>query len=414
MRVSHNVLMDALVNNQAQARTLTRANLLGAATIPQQLLDKLSQLANDFETGDGAHAFQEAVAYFEDIKDNPDQVLVLALQGLLKVVEGIALFAIQGLKALVDLLFDAVKAVIDAFKTLLNEDWSIPLVSEIYQMASGKSLTFKPIDLFALIVAIPTTSVYKVIKQVAPYPDDAAVADLKANFTAAWLAQRAWGSTASAAAAGEAEPWLNGLRITFDIGFAVTFVTRAIVETPINQAPSDAPLPRWATLFNLVQRGATSAFSIPWVFKDPSPNPSLADIIEEVTWSFNHVCGPVRGMALWIAQVDGKAGDATLAIWGGLHIGGVAWLAHAEGQENKYNPMKTAEELLSCLAPQALKFIRIIPGAGGQVVREVYVVITLLSEPTIATLHVIRTIKPDERARLPAPQTPAAPAPATQ
>jgi hypothetical protein len=91
-------------------------------------------------------------------------------------------------------------------------------------------------------------------------------------------------------------------------------------------------------------------------------------------------------------------------------------LAHAEGQENKYNPMKTAEELLSCLAPQALKFIRIIPGAGGQVVREVYAVITALSEPTIATLHVIRTIKPDERARLgmPVPQTPAALAPAAQ
>jgi hypothetical protein len=157
------------------------------------------------------------------------------------------------------------------------------------------------------------------------------------------------------------------------------------------------------------------------VFKDPSPNPSPADIAEEVIWCLNHVGGPVRGMAHWILQaagkVDGKVGDATLAIWGGLHVCGVAWLAHAEGQENKYNPMKTAEEVLSCLAPQALKFIRIIPGAGGQVVREVYAVITLLSEPTIAILHVLRTvINPDERARLgmPAPQTPTALAPAAQ
>ena len=45
-----------------------------------------------------------------------------------------------------------------------------------------------------------------------------------------------------------------------------------------------------------------------------------------------------------------------------------------------------------------------------------YVVITLLSEPTIATLHVIRTIKPNERARLgmPAPQTPTTLAPGAQ
>jgi hypothetical protein len=296
-RLSHNVLLDAFVNNLAQARVPARANLLTAEAIPQQLLDQLDQLAKDFQTGRGAQAFQNALGYFEAIGDNPDQLLVLSLKGLLELVETIAQFAIQGLKTLVDLLFDAIKAVIDALGAMLNADWSIPLVSEIYQMATGKGLTFKPIDLFALTIAIPATSIYKVIKQVAPFPDDTAVSDLKAHFTAGCLAQRAFGTTAAATALGAGtEPWLERVRFVSDVGFVVNWSLRAVVEMYING--SDLPTDPLVATTNLVQRFASSFFSMPWVYMDRSPNPSQAEDMEFSLWYAQIVFGPGRGAAL--------------------------------------------------------------------------------------------------------------------
>ena len=389
-RVSHNVLQQALMENLAGA-TSSGLAVRRAATLPpilQQLVDRLQKIDDDFRTGPGAQVFQEAVRYFEAIGNQPEHLLELSLQGLLKLVESMTLFAIQGAKTLFDLLFEALQAAIGLIRSLLAEQWSIPLVSDIYQLATGKSLTFAPVDLFALAVAIPSTAIYKVIKHAPPFPTDTALETFKAGFTAAWVEQRAWGGRTVAAAG--SEPWLDVVRGTFDVAYSANFLIRMPVETFINT--SLQPPPAFVSIVNLTQRFLGSFFSMPWVMKDPSSNPSRSETLENNLWYYQILAGPTRGAVVLIANVDPRVGNASLAAWGAIHLGAVIQLAVVEGQENASDPLKTAENILSCLAPQALKVILLFPAQSpvGAIGRLAFGVVTASSETAIAALHFVR------------------------
>src|SRR5262249_11090227 len=283
-------------------------------------------------------------------------------------------------------------------RSLLAEQWSIPLVSDIYQLATGKSLTFAPVDIFALMVAIPSTAIYKVIKHAPPFPTDTALETFKAGFTAAWVEQRAWGPRPAAAAG--SEPWLDVLRATFDVAYSVNFLIRMPIETFINT--SLQPPSKFVSIVNVTQRFLGSVFSMPWVMKDPSSNPSEADTLENNLWYYQVLAGPTRGAVLLISGVDAAVGNASLAAWGAIHLGAVIQLAVVESQENASDLLKTEENILSCLAPQALKVILLFPAQSpvGAIGRLAFGVVTASSETAIAALHFIRWITGSERTSL--------------
>jgi len=328
----------------------------GDDPVLDRLVQLVTQLAEQIQNGDGGKAFQQAAQYFQSIKDNPDQVLVLSLKGLLKIVEGLALVALQGFGLVLGAFFDAVNAAITAVQSLLNERWTIPVVSDIYQWATdSKDGSFSIIELTALMAAIPATSIYKATFGGAPFPDDNAVDAVKRLITVGWLEQRAWGGGPGIAA--PSDP-LTEIRRICNILYAVNFGVRCPVEFAINyNAQPLLPL----SVINIGQRFFASGLSIPWVMGDPEgpPFPGTADGWTQWIWITQIMFGPTRGAILLAFEVEAPAGDLSLSIWGVVRWGVEAILAIAEADENKSNAARTTERMLVCFGPQFCKFLHV-------------------------------------------------------
>jgi hypothetical protein len=78
----------------------------------------------------------------------------------------------------------SITAIINAFSDLLSFDWPIPFVSELYQFVTQSQDPLTPLDLIALILAVPTTIFYKLTHGVSPFPDNQSVEAFEQQFTA--------------------------------------------------------------------------------------------------------------------------------------------------------------------------------------------------------------------------------------
>lgn len=191
--MDHNIMLNAFKQNYEGTKAKVNAAFeekLADGPIAG-LLDKLAELANNFQFGDGKQAFQEALDYFGNIKENPDRALQLLMSGLIKVGESVALFGLDFGRGVALSIFDIVIDLVNAFKELMNEEWEIPIVSSIYKFITGKTLSFKPITLFAYIIAIPTTVIYKLKEKVAPFPDDQSLTAFEQTYTLDYLKNKA-------------------------------------------------------------------------------------------------------------------------------------------------------------------------------------------------------------------------------
>ncbi|RFU77335.1 hypothetical protein TARUN_4887 [Trichoderma arundinaceum] len=74
---------------------------------------------------------------------------------------------IDSLKTLADILFKAVSLGINLIKTLSNKDMDIPVIGWLWKKIAGDR-AFSLLDLVALLIAIPTTVLYKAKAKVAP------------------------------------------------------------------------------------------------------------------------------------------------------------------------------------------------------------------------------------------------------
>lgn len=190
--LDHNLLLNAVKENYQGASAMQSFALQLEDDSPlMELLDKLKALSENFQFGDGKQAFEEALGYFTNIKDNPSQALQLVLSGLLKIGESVALFLIDFGAGVVKTILDVVKMLIEAFKELLNTTWRIPIVSDIVNFITGTDLSFSIIDLIAYLIAIPSCVLFKVVYGKAPFPTDQSVEEFKNTYTLAYLKSRA-------------------------------------------------------------------------------------------------------------------------------------------------------------------------------------------------------------------------------
>jgi hypothetical protein len=113
-------------------------------------------------------AFAQAISYFQAIGDNPDQFLQNALGGILSAIQGILNTALNVAAAAVNAIFECVQAVLQAVDALLRESLYVPLVSELFTLVTSQD-HMSILGLFALIVAIPVTIVYKILFSEAPF-----------------------------------------------------------------------------------------------------------------------------------------------------------------------------------------------------------------------------------------------------
>lgn len=379
----HNPLLNAIVDNGDKLSVISTRLSADAATPPfvdklQPIIDRLKELANNFEFGDGKQAFEEAVGYFSQIGDRPDQLLNLVLSGFVKLGESIALFALDVAEGIVLSLLDLVKDMVEAIRYLLNDEWEIPIVSQLYKLITGESLTFRPLRVLSIVLAIPVTVVYKAIRKEAPFPDAASVDAVTQNFTAQWLAVQSGllPPTEAIAASGEVPVWQKVLQWISNIGFGVTYIVRAIIEPivvyKIKGADAKNPVGlvwQW-TVPSL--RLLNSVFSIPWIVQDkPYSGFSCRDMhgFGNYIWTFQALCGPTLGLMIvsWNtlmtaigkdgAKIPPEVNEGRLTIWGCAHLGMV--IVQAAAYDTRPKDDVIALNVMSCVATQMMRFCAI-------------------------------------------------------
>lgn len=142
--------------------------------IVDPILEYLGTIINQIANSDAVQAFESAYDYFSQILSNPESFLQLLLEGLLRVVEGIALAAMEILQLGLELLAQIVKLFIQAFQNLWNAPLEIPVISWLYtnvityDTTTGQGSQLTILDFFSLLLAIPTTLIYKQLFDEAP------------------------------------------------------------------------------------------------------------------------------------------------------------------------------------------------------------------------------------------------------
>ncbi len=400
-RVGNNPLLDAFMANYPNAEAGQAPPRSGGAIDPklQALLDALQTLAASFtkdpQNQQASMIFNEAIGYFQSIPNDPANVVQLSLLGLLKLGESIAIYGLQTLKLLFNLFLEAIAAVIAYVRSVLLDPWYIPIVTDLYEYATGRPFVSLG-ELFALIIAVPVTAIYKATVGAAPFPDDASVTQVTTTLTAAWLGRRAWGGgpeATEAALPGDAD-WLNTVRLTLNISHAVNFAGRAFVELAININPQ--PSGKVLVTANWIQRLLSTLLTTPWILKDTAGPPSQdsPDGWENLTWILQLILGPLRGGILLAANAPGQVHDISLTIWGGIHLVFVSYLAYLQGTYVEDTQLKATENILSCLCPQMLKLLRVppIPQLTLEFSYPALGLLSLASELEIAVIHVTRTL----------------------
>ncbi|MCB0642275.1 MAG: Ig-like domain-containing protein, partial [Phaeodactylibacter sp.] len=356
----HNPLLNAFTQNGDKGTATPGPAALARAGLPESIVeslegvfDKIKNYADNFQFGDAKTAFDEAYTYFTQIGDTPSNVLKKLISGIIKVAEGLALVAIDIAEGIVLSLFDAIVDIIQAFKDSLNEIWEIPIVSQIYKWITGKELGFKPLVLMSYVAGIPGTLMYKLIFNEAPFKDNEELDNFKANFSVAWLSERA--GIASAAAASVAiseETRLKMKKVFLSIRCGNTFI-RMFIDgiTAFNIARSGsadgggdgggqtnwdkagAYLKQHNRKFSMaaiLTRYLTGVLTIPWVLTKDAGGPGCDVGKPEfgvTIWICQMIFGPTRGLVFWFItmakstrKVMAYVGEFSLCAWGVAHI----------------------------------------------------------------------------------------------
>jgi len=179
--------------------TGSTAKMASASSTLQTIIDTINNYSSTY--GVDTHV-QAAMNYFEAAANSPDQYLQFAVTGMLEVVEAAVLAAIAGLQAVVDAILSAISAIIAAIQAGLNQEWNIPVVSDLYSRmtqsdTNPNGLPLTALSLLGLLIAMPATVVYSVVKGVAPFPDNASLTEFKAGITAAKMLQNSGLGTAT-------------------------------------------------------------------------------------------------------------------------------------------------------------------------------------------------------------------------
>ena len=137
---------------------------------PQAPLDGLAQLLEDEIGADGGkvqQAFGDAFDHLLHAFTDGSQTAQDLLIALLDVIKGTALIALHIVSKVIDAVLDLVAAMITGLKSLINETWDVPFVSDFYEGLTSRPMTI--LSILALLVAVPTTLISKALFNKEPF-----------------------------------------------------------------------------------------------------------------------------------------------------------------------------------------------------------------------------------------------------
>jgi hypothetical protein len=92
-----------------------------------------------------------------------------AIIDLIDLAEALVIGCIKGARDVVDALLGLIKEALSGLKDLLNNEIKIPLITWIYETFIAPGSTFSILDVACLIIAVPVTIIYKIIRGKAPF-----------------------------------------------------------------------------------------------------------------------------------------------------------------------------------------------------------------------------------------------------
>jgi hypothetical protein len=342
-----------------------------ALTGDNPLADFINHLQAIGAQSQSSDAFKNAVAYFAAIKDHPEQFLQLAFAGLIEMIDALVQLALDAVQGIVDLFFAAVRYALASVKEHLGRAWNIPVVSPLYAKYFESELT--TLDLMALVVAVPSTALYKVLFKAPPFPDDAAVARASALYTRANLQRmsgwpKALGGVVAAVAATDDPPPNDYVvcKKLFQVASGINRLVFTIPDTLLDVTAKSKDLAR----LQVLNEWALASSTIGWVISSPyydgesiPPWCNNADQFERMVWLlaivpvgvdwyfYIHELQAQRPGA--IARNLGVAGITATAVCGvaGLALS-AAWVHMSAGQAK----LAEAAAILDAI-PGALKWL---------------------------------------------------------
>ncbi|HYO77820.1 MAG TPA: hypothetical protein VE010_15280 [Thermoanaerobaculia bacterium] len=378
---SHNVLSNAYMSNFPKAPDTPPGLLRSAAVseVMEKAAAELTALAENFQFGTGKQEFDAALEYFKSAGNDPSKFFDYLWAGLVKLMEALALWGIAVARGVALSVIDVLITAVEAVHELFNEEWEIPFVSPLWKLITGKSLSFRPIEIFSYMAAIPATLTYKIFENKAPFPDQASVDRFKAFYTTEWLAQQAGigpenkkkktRELAASATVDDLQIWQK----VFASLFAGVYVLMTVVDTAqayyTYKNDPEKPAPKYLGYLFVGGRYLQGFFTTPWLTTEDAGAPSCTNGkgLNNLRWCLNLVFGPTRGLVfLLIRDLSGRGGvrkvkipswvgESTLSLWGAANLG----MAIAVSTSGIWDAKQISVNILSTLGPQMFRFCAI-------------------------------------------------------
>jgi hypothetical protein len=282
----NNFLMNGLVNNANAAKV---PGVSTAALDAGPMVDFKAQLVQFADNAMKKDEFSKLTDNMKITGSAPDNLFIQdSLSKLIDLVQKFVEALLTGVHDLINKAFEALKFAVKTVQGFLIENWDIPFVTALYrhitkdsEHPNGSPLNL--LDLLSLVIAIPTTTLYKIVKGTAPFPNKESLEAYKRAFTSANLLKNFKGVASEADPAGGEVASLDG-----------TFKPYHVTATAITQAlfwfasgANDilpAPIPPLIEVPGGTARawcvlgfeGAAALLSCPWIY--PSPPPSCSSV----------------------------------------------------------------------------------------------------------------------------------------
>ncbi len=237
----HNILANGFLTH-ANSATLGGEPPVVNPSVQSGITDAYGNLQTQGQSYQQSAAFQDANTYYDGLQTK-DDVLKMALTGLLDVLQDVGDEVLTLAQDVADGVLDALVASIRAFIETLEREWDIPFVSDIYakitaseEHPDGQPLTI--LGAVSLFLAVPATITYKVIKGAAPFPDNNSLQDFLNDLTVEKLTQ-GWSTTCDESFQIFADDsTMNKAQVLFAVAAAFSSLVGVMFQAPINLAPA--------------------------------------------------------------------------------------------------------------------------------------------------------------------------------
>lgn len=237
---SANPVLSGFINKSAKAEGAIMPPEL-SLDVSQKLKDLLEQVKTYGDSIHSAESFKKASEYFQKAATSPDAVGQMLISALLELAEGMVLTVIGGVRVVIDLVCDAISAIVHALRSLMSAEWNIPFVSSLYRHVTGGPMT--AVNIVSLILAVPATALYTLGKKAPPFADEAAVKTFQQNFTAANILG-ALGAKQRAGVAADVPALSDTWTDFFGYLSCANLLVNAATSTIVDSEPP-IPLPNW-------------------------------------------------------------------------------------------------------------------------------------------------------------------------